>query len=97
MLLLDELWIGNITPSIRAALPGSQYRKLAGECDKLHDQLRAGLSDEQKKLLEKLLDTDMSMDDISEQDAFICGVRIGAKFILDVLGEYPSQLPPIAG
>ena len=32
---------------------------------------------------------------IDEEDAFICGVRIGARFILDILGEYHSQIPQI--
>lgn len=95
MLILDDLWYGNVQPSDRAVLHGSEYEKLSRKTAAISDQIRAALTEEQEKLLDDLLDTEMIMASISEQDAFSVGVRIGAKFILDVLGEYASQLPQI--
>ena len=39
------------------------------------------------------MDKHVVLSSISEEDTFIRGFRIGAQFILDVVGDYKSQLP----
>ena len=57
------------------------------------DQLTAKLPPECSELLENLMDKHVVLSSISEEDTFIRGFRIGAQFILDVVGDYKSQLP----
>ncbi len=93
MYLLNDLWYGNVNPSERFARRGSEYRKLTEEANNLMEQLMAELTPKGSEILENLLDKHVILSSISEEDTFIRGVRIGAQFILDVVGDYKSQLP----
>ena len=91
MYLLDDLWNGNVTPSERFVRKNSQYKQLSNEANDCMEQLTAELPTKSAELLERFLDKNMALCAISEEDAFIRGVRIGAQFMLDVMGKYESQ------
>ena len=93
MYLLNDLWYGNANPSERYACRGSEYKKVTAEAAECMDLLMAELTPKGSELLEDLLDKYVVLNSISEEDTFIRGVRIGAQFILDVIGDYKSQLP----
>lgn len=93
MYILEDLWAGRFSPSERAVRAGSLYQKISDENSYWMNAFRKELSPEGKKALEEYYNTQLKLWDISEQDAFIRGVRLGAQFILDVIGEYKSQLP----
>ena len=95
MYLLKDLWYGNVTPGERFGRRGSEYMKLTEEATEMMDRLIAELSPEGAKLLEELLDKQIVLHSIAEEDTFVRGVRIGAQFILDVVGDYKSQLPQL--
>lgn len=95
MYLLEELWKGNVTPDERAVRKGSPYQELQQASIECIERFRKELSPEGKKALDEYFDKEAQLADISEQDAFVRGVRIGARFILDVIGEYRSQLPQV--
>ena len=95
MYLLEDLWKGNITPDERAVRKGSPYQELQQASIECIEQFRKELSPEGKKALDEYFDKEAQLADISEQDAFVRGVRIGARFILDVIGGYRSQLPQL--
>ena len=94
MYILEDLWNGNVTPSVRAVREGSPYHKIRQECGDLIDRLRPQLNREQKKLFDGILDKDTESGELDAQDAFICGFRIGVRMLLDAMGEYDSPLPP---
>ena len=50
------------------------------------------LSAEGQAAFDEYCKKEQQLTDISEQDAFIKGVRIGAQFVLDIYGEYDAQL-----
>ncbi len=93
MYLLSDLWYGNVNPCERYAINNSEYKKARKEANESMDRLMELLSPEAKTLLETVLDKHLILTSISEEDTFIRGVRIGAQFILDVIGDYKSQLP----
>ena len=93
MYLLKDLWYGNVNPSERFARRGSEYKKLTEEANELMERLMAELTPKGSEILEDLLDKYIVLNSIFEEDTFIRGVRIGAQFILDVIGDYKSQLP----
>ena len=95
MLILEQLWKGEISPFERGVLENSEYQALSRRTAELQDLLYKELSTEGQAVFDEYNDKEEQLADISEQDAFLQGVRIGAKMILDVLGEYPSQLPQI--
>lgn len=94
MYFLDELWKGKITPDERAVREGSPYEKINHESIEYLHTFYDELSPEGKKAFDRYYQKELELAEISGHDTFIRGVRIGARFILDVLGEYNSQLPP---
>ena len=63
----------------------------------LSDAFSKELSEDGKQAFKDYEDLQMELFDISDTDAFIRGVRIGVKLMLDVLLPYDSPLPQIAG
>lgn len=95
MMILEELWKGNIAPIERAVLKNSEYQKISHEAIEIMNEFNKELSAKGLAAFDEYCDKKMQLTSISEQDAFIKGVRLGAQLILDILGEYPSQLPQI--
>ena len=92
MYILEELWAGKFSPVDRAIQEGSPYQKISKESAVWMEAFRKELSPDGKTAFDRYYNSQMALWDISEKDAFIRGVRLGAGFILDVLGEYKSQL-----
>ena len=95
MFVLENLWKGRIRPSERCYRNGSRYAELISKGAELEKRVRDKLSESGKNAYKELYETQVEMIEIGEQDAFIQGVRLGAQFMLDVLREYPSQLPQV--
>ena len=93
MYILEELWNGDITPSERVIRTGSQYAQLQKQMVAAEDAFRKELSTEGKKAYEEFCRKQAGMAEIAECDSFIRGVRVGARFLLDIVGDYPSQTP----
>ena len=64
-----------------------EYQKLKALADRNEDLLRESLSDEQRELLEKLIETVTDISSISERDMFIAGFRLGMKLMMDVMKD----------
>ena len=91
MFVLEELWRGNISPAERFVRTGSEYKKIAGKLSDEMDRLMEMISPEakvQKEIVDNL-QTDLTM--LSNEDIFIYAFRMGARLMLDVLGEYKGQ------
>lgn len=95
MLILEKLWHGQIDPSERQVREDSEYQRISHEAIECMLTFHRELSTEGKSAFDEYYEKEQLLADISEQDAFIKGVRIGAKIILDILGEYASQLPQL--
>ena len=91
MFVLQELWRGNITPSERFVRSGSEYKKIAGKLSDEMDKLMEAISPEAKKQIETIDNLRADMTVLANEDYFIYGFRLGARLMLDVLGEYKGQ------
>ena len=91
MFVLQELWRGNITPSERFVRSGSEYKKIAGKLSDEMDRLMEMISPEARKQLENIGNLRADMAVLSNEDIFIYAFRMGARLMLDVLGEYKGQ------
>ncbi len=91
MCVLKELFRGNISPTERFVRPGSDYKKASLEiCEQL-DRFLDTLTPEGKKQWEAISELRNEMTAMVEEDAFICGFRLGARIIMEVVGEYKGQ------
>ena len=91
MYLLEQLWRGNIAPSERYIRSNSEYKKVSQVFCDTAEKMEKELTAEGKQLWREVenLRSDMTM--LAEEDIFIYGFRMGARMILDVIGDYKGQ------
>ena len=89
--LLDRLWRGESSPTERFVRPNSEYKKTSKQFSDEIDAFVSTLSPDAKRQMEVVdrLRTDLAM--MTEEDVFIYGFRMGARMILDVVGDYKGQ------
>ena len=83
MNLLENLFFGNVDPQTRAVKPGSRADKLRIYVTDYLPEIENALPDEQRGVLNKILDAQSELDTITELDSFIVGFRLGAAFTYD--------------
>ena len=91
MYALQELWRGNITPAERFVRSGSEYKETAKKLSDEMDRLMEAISPEARKQLENIGNLRADMAVLSNEDIFIYAFRMGARLMLDVLGDYKGQ------
>ena len=84
---IQDLYYGRISPYEMSISTAPEYHKLKALADKNEDLLRETLSDEQKELLDKLIESVTDISSISERDMFIAGFRLGMKLMIDVMKD----------
>ena len=85
MKILEELWYGNVTPSERSVEKGSHLWNLGRLILQNEEELTPLLSEKAKEVLEKLRDNQSELNDLNECEVFVCGFRLGARIVLEVL------------
>ena len=93
MYILEELWNGNVAPADRVIRTGSQYAQLQKQLVAAEEDFRKELSPEGKAAYDTFCRKQAELSEISECDCFIRGVRVGARLLLDIVADYPSQTP----
>ena len=87
MKIIEDLYYGRISPYEMSISAAPEYQKLKALADRNEDLLRESLSDEQKALLDKLIETVTDISSISERDMFINGFRLGVKLMIEVMKD----------
>ena len=87
MKIIEDLYFGRISPYEMNISATPEYQKLKALADRNEDLLRESLSDEQREMLEKLIETVADISSISERDMFINGFRLGIKLMIDVMQD----------
>ena len=84
---IQDLYYGRISPYEMNISTAPEYQKLKALANKNEDLLRETLSDEQKKLLDKLTESITDISSISERNMFIAGFRLGVKLMINVMKD----------
>ena len=87
MKIIEDLYFGRISPYEMNISATPEYQKLKTLADRNENLLRESLSDEQKELLDKLIESVTDISSISERDMFINGFRLGMKLMIDVMKD----------
>ena len=91
MYILNDLWYGNITPNERYIRSHSEYQQISHQFTEELDLFIKDLSPEKRKQCDELERLQLKLISISEEDTFIVGFRLGARMILDIIGDYKGQ------
>ncbi len=82
---IRELYLGNIVPSDQQFSDNSECRMIMKEELDIYDKLSQILSDDNKKLLEKISELHGQIEDIISADSYTMGFRDGARLMIDIL------------
>ena len=93
MFIIEDLWFGRFTPGERAVRNGSHFQKVSKQGTTHLEEFHKELSPEGKQAFEDYYNSQMELWELSEQDAFTQGIRFGVRLMLDVVGEYRSDMP----
>ena len=91
MYVLKELWRGEISPTDRRVRQGSEYQQTAKEVREKMGEFLEMLSPEARERLEAINDLKSDLSVMANEDYFLYGFRLGARMILDIIGDYEGQ------
>ncbi|MBQ2929784.1 MAG: hypothetical protein IJD99_06155 [Clostridia bacterium] len=87
MKILEELWYGNIEPTEYGTSPSQEYRELRRLVDRNETNLRASMTDAQKELFTRYLESVLEYQTLSELMLFQNSFRLGARLMVEVMEE----------
>ena len=87
MRILEELWYGNIDPTEYGVSPSQEYRELHRLVDRNETDLRATMTDTQKELFKRYLESVLEYQTLSELILFQNSFKLGARLMVEVMEE----------
>jgi glutamyl/glutaminyl-tRNA synthetase len=85
VLILEDLYLGDIRPSERSFKRNSQYAKALDDLVKAGDALTDTLTEKQKEMFEDYITAQREVNVLTDCETFIYAFRLSAKIIIDVL------------
>ncbi len=95
MTTIENFYYGNIVLAEKGIKRGSEYSNLLNLAARNEEKLLATLAKEQKILFEKYKDCCIDMYDIAEIQAFVSGVKLGVKIIVETYTDGSSNFKEI--
>ena len=87
MRILEELWYGNIEPTEYGSSTSPEYKELRRLVDRNEMDLRATMTDAQKELFNRYLESVLEYQTLSELMLFQNSFRLGARLMVEALEE----------
>ena len=87
MTILEEIYHGNINPSEKFVKKNGEYAQLFTEYTTKLDSLMAIINEDERDLLEGILETGGAMEMMSHKESFIEGFCLGAGIMLEILNR----------
>ena len=88
MYILDKLWMEGLSPNERYTRKGGEYHKTLLRLCEEEDRIREELSEEGKEHFEAYQQAHIDLSSIADKEVFIEAVRLGARLMLDILGDF---------
>ncbi len=93
--ILKDFYYGNIVPTERQMVNGSEVKKAAQELTTAENQLSAILQPEAIPLMERYGKAQAELASITEAEVYIDGFKTGARFVMEILDDSHENLRPI--
>lgn len=87
MLILEDLYFGDVRPSERSFKRNSQYAKALDDLVKAGDALTDTLTEKQKEIFEEFMTAQREVTVLTDCETFIYAFRLAAKIMIDVLTD----------
>ena len=87
MLILEDLYLGDVHPSERSFKRNTQYAKALDDLVKAGDALTDTLTEKQREMFEEYMTAQREVNILTDCETFCYGFMLGAKMMMDVLTE----------
>ena len=84
MLILEDLYLGDVHPSERSFTRNSQYAKALDELVKAGDMLTETLTEKQKEMFENYMTAQREVNVLTDCETFIYSFCLAAKIMIVV-------------
>ena len=85
MLILEDLYLGDVRPGERGFKRNSQYAKALDDLVKAGDALTDTLTEKQKEMFEDYMTAQRKVNVLTDCETFIFSFRLAAKIMIDIL------------
>ena len=85
MNILEELWLGNVSPIEDTVMQDASYKSALQQVIEKQQTLKGWMPPEGKAILFDYFEAEINLQGLAERAAFVQGIRIGAKLLLDML------------
>jgi len=85
--LLKDLYYGKVQPLSEPLENIEDYQKNGNILIQHEEELKATLSESQKKLYEKVSEKQSELNAISSEQKFIQGFKLGAKLAIEIMND----------
>ncbi len=82
--IIKEVWYGNIIPQEDGIFNKPQFKELLGCTVRHRGELEETLTEQQKELLDKMMDNRNEFDSLAEAVVFDYGFRLGATLMVNI-------------
>lgn len=89
--ILSDLYFGNITPTNRQIVHGSEVDKAAAELSDAENKLHNMLDSQALAQLERLIKAQLTLNAIIAKESYIDGFKTGARFMLAVFDDISTE------
>ena len=87
MLILEDLYLGDVRPNERGFKRNSQYAKALDDLVKAGDALTDTLTEKQKEMIENYMTAQREVNVLTDCETFIYAFRLASKIMIDVLTD----------
>ena len=87
MLILEDLYLGDVRPRERSFKRNTQYAKALDDIVKAGDALTDTLTEKQKEMFEDYMTAQREVSVLTDCETFIYSFRLAAKIMVDVLTD----------
>ena len=85
MLILEDLYLGDVRPSERSFKRNTQYARALDDLVKAGDALTDTLTEKQKEMFEDYMTAQREVSVLTDCETFIYAFRLAARTMIDVL------------
>ena len=89
---LEDLYYGNITPGAQQISPNSELQRATDRVARFESQLTELLDEGGKTILEKLIESQHEIDNITALENFILGFRLGVRLMAESMDENDGDI-----
>ena len=94
MFVLEKLWQEGLSPNEKYTRKGGEYHNILLRICEEEDKLNEELTEKGKQHFAAYRDAQIDLSAVAEREVFIEAFRLGARLLLDIVGEYPGNFRP---